>query len=760
MRLRNYVTITVAILIAIGAAGIAKAQSTFTGKVLDQKTEKVITNAHVRWVETGKVTATNEEGIFSFEVEEEELLTLSISYVGYQTQTVKIGSGQVSAETKAIYLTRKTQALTPVTVLARKEQGQPGQSLNAMTTVNPSHDAGSFLKDSPNVSGIRKAGSYGVDPVVRGFQKNQLMVQLDGVLQSQGACPNRMDPPTSHIQLEQVEEVEILKGPYALKHGPSFGGVINFKSEHPDFYGAPTLSSYFTVGYESNIDRQRYAGGIKKNGGKWTTNIFGSFASTENYKDGSGTAVRSGFSNAEYTVNTSVQLNAANSLSARISQNFARDVDYPALMMDMREDNVTNVTLTYRNTDLGNGRFESSAFGSYVEHIMDNQDRQMSNMVDAVTDATTETYGYDMSYVLPAAVGNWTFGTQATLRSMEGFRTRDFKMGPMAGNTVEDNVWQGGKRNRWGGVVEFQPNIANWDFVISSRLDYYYSNATDPDAYFEQNIGDLDNQYLGWSASAGFSKDLSAGWSTGFWLGRSERYPGMDELYINYLPVGMDPYEYVGNPQLDTEVNYQADAMINYSNDVISIEGSLFYSYVVDYISAAIRSNLQPKQNGVPGVKQFINVDEAALYGFEWTLQNNNRSRLGYKLSTAYTIGRNLTAHEDLPQIPAYEANLKLDYQFLNGKLVPQLHVRGVAEQTRVAEDFDEQPTDGYILTDFKLTSRLFKSVRLSAGVNNLFDVTYHEHLNRSLQGSTLPINDLGRSVFVELKWNGILSRL
>lgn len=343
---------------------------------------------------------------------------------------------------------------------------------------------------------------------------------------------------------------------------------------------------------------------------------------------------------------------------------------------------------------------------------------------------------------------------------MEGFRTRDFKMGPMAGQTVTDNVWQGGKRNRFGGVVEYQPNITEWNVVISSRFDYYYSNASDPDTYFAQTLGSLDQEHLGWSASAGFTKDLHPNWTTGFWIGRSERYPGIDELFVNYLAIGMDPYEYVGNPQLNSEANHQVDAMLNYQNEVISVEGSLFYSYVTDYISATVRPDLNPKQMGAPGVKQFKNVDEAALYGFELTFQNNGRNKLGYNLSTAYTIGRNVTTDEDLPQIPAYEANLKLDYSFLNGKLIPQLHLRGVAEQTRVAESFDEQPTDGYLLTNLKLSSQLGRGIQLSAGVNNLFDVTYHEHLNRSLQGSTMPLNDPGRSLFVELKWNGILSSL
>lgn len=759
MRLQKLFSLTIGLLLCFAFSNSAWAQHTISGKILDQSNNKPLAGAHVYWSEGDITTITNRNGEFNFTADANKL-TLRISYIGYKSKTVELTTDNITNSKTTIHLRKSTQAMSPVTVLARKSSNQPDQFMNPISTVNLSHDAGQFLKDSPNISGIRKGGGFGVDPVLRGFQKNQLMVEMDGVLQTQGACPNRMDPPTSHIQMEHIGEVEILKGPYALKHGPSFGGIINFKSQQPNFYRKPVLSSYFTVGYESNIDRQRYAGGIKKEGGRWTTNLYGAFASTENYEDGSGNSVDAGMSNAEYTLETAVQLNEANSLKAKLSQNFARDVDYPALMMDMREDDITNATLTYTDTDLGNGRFESSVFGSYVKHIMDNLDREMSSMTESVTDLSTETYGYDLSYVLPGKSGNWTLGTDATLRYMEGFRTRNFKMGSMAGQTAIDNVWQGGKRNRFGGVVEYQPNISEWDVVLSSRFDYYYSNASDPDTDFEENLGDLDQEHLGWGASAGFTKDLHLNWTAGFWVGRSERYPGMDELFVNYLAIGMDPYEYVGNPQLNPETNHQIDAMLNYTNEVVSVEGSLFYSYVTDYISAEVRPDLDPKQQGSPGVKQFVNVDEAALYGFELTFQNNRRNKLGYNLSTAYTIGRNLTADEDLPQIPAYEANLKLDYSFLSGKVIPQLHLRGVAEQTRVAESFDEQPTDGYLLTNFKLSSQLGGGIQLSGGVNNLFDVTYHEHLNRSLQGSTMPLNDPGRSLFVELKWNGILSSL
>lgn len=759
MRLQKIVTLIVGLLLTFAFSTQARAQHIYSGIVLDESNRQPLTGAHVHWQEDGLTTVTNEKGRFRFTSDADRLI-VRISYLGYKSKFVNLLPADQTEEETVIYLRETIQAISPVTVLARKASAHPDQFMDANATVNLSHDAGQFLKDSPNISGIRKGGAYGVDPVLRGFKKNQLMVVMDGVLQSQGACPNRMDPPTSHIQMEQIEEVEILKGPYALKLGPSFGGVINFKSQKPNLYNSPELSSYFTAGYESNINRQRYSGGLKKEGGMWSTRVYGAFASTENYEDGSGNSVNSGMSNAEYTAETSVQINDENAIRAKFSQNFARDVDYPALMMDMREDNITNATLTYTNNEAGSGRLESSFFGSHVEHVMDNLDREMAMMTEAVTDLTTETYGYDLAYTYPAASGTWSVGSDATLRNMEGFRTRDFKMGPMAGQTVNDNVWQGGKRNRFGGFIEFQPDIRNWDFVISSRLDYYYSNASDPDMNFVQSLGDLDQNHLGWSASAGFTRELNPNWTTGLWIGRSERYAGMDELFVNYLAIGMDPYEYVGNPQLNSEANHQVDAMLTYSNELVRIETTLFYSYITNYISAAVRPDLTPKQQGAPGVKQYFNVDEAALYGFEWTLRNTGGGRLSYSFSTAYTVGRDLTAHDDLPQIPAYEANLKLDYRLWNNRLIPRLHLRGVAEQDRVSETFNEQPTDGYLLTNFTLSSKLFNGIQLSAGVNNLFDVTYHEHLNRNLQASNLPINDPGRSIFVELKWNGVLSKL
>ncbi|MDX1637328.1 MAG: carboxypeptidase-like regulatory domain-containing protein, partial [Balneolaceae bacterium] len=254
MRLQKLLYYAIGLLLFIVFPGCVWAQHTYTGRVLDRSTGKPLTGAHVHLLDGDVTTTTNANGEYTF-TSQSKSITLRITYVGYRPKTAELTADNISERPAVIFMQKSREAMSPVTVLARKTSSQPDQFLDANSTVNLSHDAGQFLKDSPNISGIRKGGGFGVDPVLRGFQKNQLMVEMDGLLQSQGACPNRMDPPTTHIQMEQIEEVEILKGPYALKHGPSFGGIINFKSQQPNHFSNPALSSYVTVGYESNIDR-------------------------------------------------------------------------------------------------------------------------------------------------------------------------------------------------------------------------------------------------------------------------------------------------------------------------------------------------------------------------------------------------------------------------------------------------------------------------------------------------------------------------
>lgn len=72
-----------------------------------------------------------------------------------------------------------------------------------------SHDAGKFLNSIPEINGIRKAGNYATDPVLRGFKYEQLNLIVDGAMSSVNACPSRMDPASSQISMNMVKEADV-----------------------------------------------------------------------------------------------------------------------------------------------------------------------------------------------------------------------------------------------------------------------------------------------------------------------------------------------------------------------------------------------------------------------------------------------------------------------------------------------------------------------------------------------------------------------
>jgi iron complex outermembrane receptor protein len=117
----------------------------------------------------------------------------------------------------------------------------------------PTRDLGDYLRAIPNVAGIRKGGSA-IDPVIRGFKFSQLNVVMDGGMKIENGCPNRMDPVSAHVEIEELSQVDVIKGPFQLNYGPALGGVINLQTENPHPYPQFEIHGNAMFGNESNWD--------------------------------------------------------------------------------------------------------------------------------------------------------------------------------------------------------------------------------------------------------------------------------------------------------------------------------------------------------------------------------------------------------------------------------------------------------------------------------------------------------------------------
>ena len=99
-------------------------------------------------------------------------------------------------------------------------------------------------------------------------------------------------------------------------------------------------------------------------------------------------------------------------------------------------------------------------------------------------------------------------------------------------------------------------------------------------------------------------------------------------------------------------------------------------------------------------------------------------------LSVSAAYGRNVTFAEPLPMIPPVGGVLALRYD--RPPLFAEVETRWALAQKRVAQfTYAERPTDGFAVFALRggWRPRALAGLRLRAGVENVFDTYYQEHL-------------------------------
>src|SRR6185369_3354835 len=139
----------------------------------------------------------------------------------------------------------ENQILDEITVRAQKESPKEESLSVREVRESPSRDMGEALKQVEGITYVRK-GAIANDVVLRGFQKDNINVLIDGV-RLHGACPSRMDPPSFHYDFAEIEQVKVIKGPYDLTNPGGLGGLIDAQTRKPDKgFGGDINLSYGT----------------------------------------------------------------------------------------------------------------------------------------------------------------------------------------------------------------------------------------------------------------------------------------------------------------------------------------------------------------------------------------------------------------------------------------------------------------------------------------------------------------------------------
>lgn len=674
-------------------------------------------------------------------------LEMEFSHISYGRWKLSSEEVREAIKTGVVRRTESIVNISPVTIIGVRGRSSISGSVNIEDEDRISHDGGSLLNKTPEVAGIRKSGSYGFDPVLRGFKQEQIKILIDGCQSSIAACPNRMDPPTSQIAPNMIDYVQIMKGPHSLRYGNGIGGTINYVSTKPSFSEKGKLFGRITGGYESNGNIYRSEGLLGFKSKKVNLSFYGSWSEGGNYIDGDGKEFLARFKRGSAGANLAFKLTEKQTLALSVTRNFARDVDFPALPMDLRNDDtwLVNIQHGIYFSDRKLQSWKTAVYGTYVDHLMNNYLKEITpRIVNAETAAETFSAG-------GRTEGIWKFnenvlfgGGDYRYESAEGIRSREFLKGPHQGKTLTDNAWQHGNISNAGLFAEYHLNKQSWLFIFSGRLDVNQSKLNDPAPEFVAVQGDPKITQFNPGLSLGGVRQFNNGFKTGLWVGHAQRSASLTERFINSFAVGQDAYEMVGNPYLDPEANNQVDLTFSYETSSAAVSLNLFGSFVNNYISSVIDDSLSPKLPMSPGVRVYTNIDKAFLAGFEFSWSQKLVFGIQHQLAVAYTYGQNATNDEPLPEIAPLDFRYALLGSYIKDKLKPKITFRYVMEQDRIANSFGETTTPGFTLLDIDLSYKITKTIQATAGVYNLLNTTYYEHLNRTVRGTKNPINAPG----------------
>ncbi|HVO12910.1 MAG TPA: TonB-dependent receptor [Vicinamibacteria bacterium] len=639
----------------------------------------------------------------------------------------------------------------------------PSESIEATAIgQDDARDLGEALAAIPGLWPLRKGG-IASDVVMRGLQSRDLTVVVDGE-RVYGACPNHMDPPPFHVDLAEVERVEVGKGPFDVRNQGSLGGVVEVVTRDPDqgFHLVPTLSlgsfSYLNPSFTASWAGPSLAAlaGISWRGARADRDGDGRrFTERTNYladaADDRAFAATAGWGRLKYSSAGGATVEAS------YARQHAEKVFYPYLQMDAVDD----------TTDRASARFESrrqrrtislltaQIYLTRVGHWMTDEWRASSSGTPR---------GYSMGTLASAL----TWGARAGARVGRTTAGLEFYHRYWDASTEMAGMQYAPQPSIPGVTVDVLGAFAEYSRILGDRvlleaggrLDAAWSAADAEKARTDLAFAYLGTRELARTEVAPSGK-LRASWRPGTGLqlalgiGHTARVPEASERFFALRRAGSD---WVGNPDLEPSRNSGGELSLAWRRARFWLKASAFADRIADFITVADVE----RRNEVPGVtntsaRTWRNVD-ATLTGGELSASFVLAGRLFLSGELSSVRGSQQPRPEAgifsrvLPEIPPLRG--RLGVRFDDGRWFAAVDGVAAGAQGRVDADLLEQPTAGYAIMNAAVGWRRGGGA-LTWGLQNAFDRCYAPHLSyqRDPFRSGARVYDPGRTLYANASW-------
>lgn len=632
-------------------------------------------------------------------------------------------------------------------VTVNKQQASNQQKLVNFFRSNHAATLEDIMSRLPELSLLRR-GAYGMEPSIRSFTGGQINVLVDG-MRIHGACTDKMDPATIYIEPINLENLQVQTANTGFINGSSIGGSINMKMAEPDYLHNNQLTGTISSGYQSAAKSLYESIRLNYSAGKWAFRASGSYRNHQNYRSGGGATIPfSQYEKVNYSFSAKFQQSQYTYLKADVLADDGWNIGYAALPMDLgyAAARIASLSINNENRQHHLYKWQAKIFANTVRHFMDDTHRPLVAMHMDMPGESKTMGMYAEGELKINHKQKLLLRTDASATFLKASMTM-YQPGELPMYML---TWPDNRKGQYGVAATWLLQVdSTLKVQVSSRADYITCNLVSKEAKNQLSVfGYLsaDRKALLKNFSAQASKKITGKFSATASIGYAERMPTASELYGFYLFNSSDGYDYIGNPLLKTERSVQADLSLTYSNKQSSIRISGYYARIADYITGLVNPSISTMTIGANGVKSFVNTARATIMGLEASAAVKASTALDIVSTIRYSIGNN---QNKLP-LPAIAPLKNINTIRYHGKqFFIQLESESALRQNRFSTQAGEDMTGGYFLLHTRIgynTTLLNTPLELQAGVENIADTKYHEHLDWG------NIARQGRNVYLQAK--------
>ena len=628
-------------------------------------------------------------------------------------------------------------------LIVRVDPKQPIQPI-------PASDGADYLQSIMGFSSVNSGAGTNGDVTFRGMFGSRIKILTDGT-ENLGACPSRMDSPTSYISPESYDRISVIKGPQTVQYANTGSAATVLFERSPEKFTkdnhyrgqASVLAGSFgrlDHNLETAIgDEHKY---VRLNANR---------SVSDSYKDGNGNTVPSDWKRWSTDLalgwtpdeNTWLELTGGKADGEVVyagrkmdGTQFARE----SLGLRFEKKNVTDVIK----------KIEAQVNYNFNDHIMDNYSLRP---VPKKHDMAQGMIDNPMSMQLTRRTLNTRLAVTNQwdkLQFITGFDSQHNKhSGGMKSITMNMPLTPDMQFQSYGMFGEVNYDLGNNNKVIGGvRIDQVNVDALKLN---ESRKGALPSGFIRFENTHPEHDDGK----TYIGLGYVERMPDYWELFSPKSGNGnTNTFAYI-----NTEKTLQLDMGYQHHHGGLNSWASAYAGVINDYILTNYVKSVDHHTKEISMQAHSRNVD-AAIAGAEAGVGYQFTDAIQADISAMYAWGQNTTDNTPLPQIAPLEARMNLRY--IQDKYNVGLLWRVVDRQNRISLDegnivgYDTGKSAGFTTLSLNGTYHLVEGVDLSVGIDNVLNKTYTEHLNKLGDAgfgfsSDQQFNNVGRNYWARL---------